>query len=62
MHFDVKAPGNKCDRDRSFTRLLNSPAIMALGISTIFSPENPNEFCDRLNLLLQGKQAGNSSN
>ena len=35
---------------------------MDSGISTISSPENPNELFDRLELLLQGKQAGKSSN
>ena len=34
---------------------------MASGISTAFLLENPNEFCDRLNLLLREKQAGNDS-
>ena len=31
---------------------------MGPGISTIFFPETSNELCIRLNLLLQGKQAG----
>ena len=35
---------------------------MTSGISTIFLPENHNERCDRLKLLLQEKQAGNNSN
>ena len=47
---------------KSVIRLLISPAIMASGISKIFSPENSNELCDRLELLLQEKQAGNNSN
>ena len=34
---------------------------MASGISTIFLPENPNELCDRLKLLLQQKKAGKNS-
>ena len=42
-------------------KLLKSPAIMASGISIIFLPSDPNEFCDRLKLLLQEKQAGNNS-
>ena len=33
---------------------------MASGISTKFLPENPNELCDRLKLLLQEKQAVNN--
>ena len=31
---------------------------MASGISKLFLPENANELCDRLKLLLQEKQAG----
>ena len=34
---------------------------MALGISTVFLPENHYEFCDRSNLLPQEKQTGNNS-
>ena len=36
--------------------------VSASGISkTIFLSADPNELCDRLKLLLQEKQAGNSS-
>ena len=42
-------------------KLLNSPAVIASGISTIFLPSDPDELCDRPNLLLQEKQAGNNS-
>ena len=42
-------------------RLLKSPAIKASEISAIFLPEKSHEFCDRLELLLQKKQAGNNS-
>ena len=62
IYFDLKALGNKSIGDKSLTRLPQSPAIMASGISTIFSQGNPNEICDRLNLLLQRKQASNNSN
>ena len=61
MHFDPKADGNKSTRDRKLIKLLESPAIMASGITTIFLSENPNELCDRLKLLLQEKHAGNNS-
>ena len=61
MHFDLKTPGNKSTRDRKLIKLLESPAIMGSGITTIFLSENPNELCDRLKLLLQEKQAGNNS-
>ena len=61
MNFDIK---NKCrpnTRDRSVIRLLNSPAIVASEISTIFWPSDPNELCDRITLLLQEKQSGYNS-
>ena len=61
MNFDAKALGNKSTRDRTLIKLLNSPAIMALGITTIFLSENADELCNRLKLLLQEKQAGNNS-
>ena len=64
MHFDPKASGNKSTRDRKLIKLLNSPGLMvsASGVSkTIFLSENPNELCDRLELLLQERQAGNNS-
>ena len=34
---------------------------MASGFSTIFLSSDPNELCNRLNLLLQEKHAGNRS-
>ena len=62
MHFDERRVGNKSTRDRTLINLLNSPAIMASGITkTIFLSSDPNELCDRLKLLLQEKQAGNNS-
>ena len=64
MHFDPKASGNKSTRDRKLIKLLNSPGLMvsASGVSkTIFLSSDPNELCDRLNLLLQEKHAGNDS-
>ena len=62
MHFDLKAQGIKSTRDRTLIKLLKSPAIMASGISLIFLSSGANEICDRLKLLLQGKQGGNNSN
>ena len=63
MHFDERRVGNKSTRDRKLTKLLNSPAIMASGVSkTLFLSSDPNELCDRLKLLLQEKHAGNNSN
>ena len=62
MHFDERRVGNKSTRDRKLIKLLNSPAIMASGVSnTIFLSSDPNKLCDRLNLLLQEKHAGNNS-
>ena len=65
MRFDTKAQGNKSTRDRTLTKLLESPGLMvsASGVSkTIFLSSDPNELCDRLKLLLQEKHAGNNSN
>ena len=62
MHFDERRVGNKSTRDRTLINLLNSPAIMASGITkTIFLSTDPDELCDRLKLLLQEKHAGNNS-
>ena len=64
MYFDERRVGNKSTRDRSLIKLLNSPGLMvsASGISkTIFLSSDSNELCDRSNLLLQEKQAGNNS-
>ena len=60
MHFDERRIGNKSTRDRTLIELPNSPAIMASGVSkTMFLSSDLDEFCDRLKLLLQEKQAGN---
>ena len=61
MHFDQKAVGKKSVRDRTLINLLKSPAIMASGVTTLFLSEIADELCDRLNLLLQEKHAGNNS-
>ena len=62
MNFDKSRVGNKSTRDRTLITLLNSPAIMASGISkTIILSSDPNELCDRLKLLLREKNAGNNS-
>ena len=61
---DVKAPGKKDDRDRTLIELLKPPGLMvsSSGISnTIFLPSDPNELRDKVNLLLQDKQAGKTS-
>ena len=64
MHFDVKAIGNKSSRDRTLIKLLKSPSLMvsASGVSkTKLLSSDPDEICNRLQLLLQEKQAGNKS-
>ena len=60
--FDIEKIGRKSTRDSSIKELLESLAIMASGISTIFLSFNLDEFCAKLRLLLQEKQAGNNSN
>ena len=63
MHFDERRVGKKSTRDKTLIKLLNSPAIIASGVSkTIFLSSNPDELCNRLKLLLQEKYAGNNSN
>ena len=64
MYFDVNAPGNESIRDGTLRKLLKSPGLIvsASGISnTMFLPCDLDELCDRLKLLLQGKQAGNNT-
>ena len=62
MYFDVRAPRNKFTRDCTHLKLLKSPGLMisASAISnTTVLPSDPDEFCDRLKLLLQENHAGN---
>ena len=61
MYFNEKTLGNKSTRDKSLMTLPKSPPIILFGILTVFLPESLDELCDRLNLLLQEKQAGNIS-
>ena len=64
MNFDLKAVGKKSTRDRTLIKLVKSPGLMvsAWGVSkTIFLIPDPDELCNRLNLLVQEKQAGNNS-
>ena len=55
ISFDEKALRNKNNRDKTLNKLLESTAVMASGISTIFFRENPNELCGDLKLLPQTK-------
>ena len=62
MNYDTKSIGRPGVRHNSIVKILNSPAIMASGISNIIIlSSNPDELCDRLKLLLQEKHAGNNS-
>ena len=62
MKYDVKSTGRPGVRHSSMIRLLESPDIMASGISeTINLSSNPDELCDRLKLLLQERHAGKNS-
>ena len=68
MYFEEKASGNKYTRKKTLIKLLESSAIMAgLSKKSYSKPietktrhlySNPNEHCDRLNLLLQETQIG----
>ena len=57
MFFDEKILSNKGNKDKSPMRLLQSPGIMASGISTEILPQNE-EVCERIKLILHEKQAG----
>ena len=61
MNYDTKSTGRPSTRHTSIIKILESPAIMASGIKTIFLSENADELCDRLKLLLQEKLGGNNS-
>ena len=62
MNYDIKSTGRPSTRHTSIINILESPAILASGISkTIILSSDPNELCDRLKLLLQEKHAGNNS-
>ena len=62
MNYDTKSIGRPGVRHNSIVKILNSPAIMASGISNIIIlSSNPDELSDRLKLLFQEKHAGNNS-
>ena len=62
MNYDTKSTGRPSTRHTSTIKILESPAIMASGISkTIIPSSDPKELCDRLRLLIQEKHAGNNS-
>ena len=64
MKFDERRVGNKSTRDITLANLLKSPGLMVSASSvskTIVLSSDPNEICDRINLLLQEKYAENNS-
>ena len=61
MQFDERGQGKKSTRDRTLIKKPKSPAIMASGLSTILLSSDPNDFCHRLKLLSQEKEAGKHS-
>ena len=61
MNYDTKSSGRPSIRHNSVIKILESPAIMASGVTTIFLSENADELCNRLKLSLQEKHAGNNS-
>ena len=54
MNYDTKSTGRPSIRHSSVIKILESPAIIACGISkSIILSSDPNELCDSLKLLLQ---------
>ena len=63
MNYDTESTGRPSIGHSSIIKILESPAIMAFGISkTMILSSDPNELCDRLKLVLQEKHGGNNSN
>ena len=60
-NFDIRQEGRKSNRHKSPMETLKPPAIMVSWISTLFSPENLNELCERIKFLLLEKQVGKNS-
>ena len=62
MNYDTKSVGRPSVRHNSIVKILNSPAIMASGVTkTIVLSSDADELCERVKLLLQEKHAGNNS-
>ena len=61
MNFNIKQVGRKSPRVGSFKKIVESPAIIASEITTIFLTFNPNQLCHRLKLLIQEKKAAKVS-
>ena len=61
-HFRIHSRG-KSLRNRNLIKIyFNKINLLASGLRTIFHPEDPNELCDKLKLILQEKRVGNNSN
>ena len=65
IHFDLHAL-RKSLRDGNLTKnYFNKKTVVASGIkrseTTNFLTQDPHEFCDRLRLIIQEKQAGNDT-
>ena len=64
MYFDERFQGEKSASVKSLLRLLKSTAIMEGSLkasNTRWLSSDPNELCDRFNLILLEKQAGKNS-
>ena len=61
MIFNIKQKGRKSNRDKSMTKLLISPALMASAFSILNLSSDPDELCHRRKLLFREKYAGNNS-
>ena len=61
MKFDTKITGRPSTRDSFVIRKIVSPAIMASRVSTTCLSSDSGDVCDRIESLLQEKQAGNNS-
>ena len=62
MNYDTKSTGRPSIRHNSAIKKLESPAIMASGVSrAIILSFDPNKLCDKLRLIIQEKHAGNKS-
>ena len=63
LTLDTKAQGRKSTRDSTHIKLLKSPGLMisVSGVSkTLFFSSDLDEICNRLEILLQKKHAGNN--
>ena len=62
MLFDIRSRSKRLRVRDLKKNYFNKRGIFASGLQTIFLLGNPNELCDKLNLLVLEKRAGNNSN